>query len=230
MAGVIELISTTTLEAYNSVINLLPAYAQSFVNLFLLVLLVIIYSAFIWKFYRFIARKNILDLNLKKYNKTEHPIFTKIIAATLYLIEYIIVLPFVIFFWFVIFTIFLIVLTEGGTVHQIILTSATIILSIRMIAYHKGELARELSKFLPFTLLAVSILNPRFFSIERVIGHISEMPVFFNQIFTYLIFIIIIEIILRAFDFLFSIFNIGEEERIRAKSRRIERRKEAEEI
>jgi len=60
MAGVMAVL----MEAYNSALALLPMWAQNFVGLFLLVLLIVIYSVFIWKFYRFVSTKNIINLNL----------------------------------------------------------------------------------------------------------------------------------------------------------------------
>ena len=73
-------------------------------------------------------------------------------------------------------------------------------------------------------LLAVSVLNPDSFIkaqyIEKVINSLSQIPLFLNEIKSYLIFIIIIEIILVFFNFIFSLFKtkpdieeIGENEK-----------------
>ena len=204
------------LEVYNSFISILPTPFQIFINLFLLVLLIFIYSLFIWKFYKFIAEKNVFGLDLNKYNTAEHPFFTKIFAGGLYFVEYIIILPFLIFFWFAIFTFFLILLTEEGIkVGTILIISAVVIAAVRMAAYYNKSLAEELAKILPFTLLAISVLNPDFFSKEfvvRITSRISEIPSFLSEIIGYLAFIIVLEIILRFFEFLFSLFGIDEEE------------------
>lgn len=202
------------LEAYNSFITTLPLPFQSFISLFLLVLVIFIYSLFIWRFYKFISEKNIFGLDLNKYNTAEKPFLTKLIAGGLYLVEYIIILPFLIFFWFAIFTFFLILLTgEGIEVGTILVISAVVIASIRMASYYKKELAEEIAKILPFTLLAISVLNPNFFSkefITRITSRLSEIPSFFQDILIYLAFIIILEVILRFFEFLFSLFEIEE--------------------
>ncbi len=205
--------STGLLEMYNLFVSTMPSWAQNFISLFLLVLLIVLYSVFIWKFYRFIATKNILGLNLNKYNTTTHPFFTKLLAGTLYFIEYILILPFLIFFWFAIFTLFLIFLTEGLEINALLLISVGIIGAIRMITYipkYGESLAKDLAKLLPFTLLAISILNPGFFNIERIFRHFSELSGFFNEIIIYLVFIITLEIILRFFDFIFSLFGLEE--------------------
>lgn len=205
------------LEAYNSFLLLLPAWAQNFINLFLLVLLVVIYAVFVWKFYRFVAKKNIIGLNLRKYSRAEHPFFAKLIASGLYLIEYIIILPFLIFFWFAIFTLFLIFLTENLEIGTLLIISATIIAAIRMTSYYNEDLSKEIAKLLPFMLLAISLLSPNFFNFERIFSHFSELPNFFGNIAYYLLFIIILEVILRFFDFIFSLFGVGEEKPVEEK-------------
>jgi len=211
---VINSIGKNVLEGYGSFMSLLPTFAQNFINLFLIVLLIVLYAIFVWKFYRFIATKNILELDLRKYNRSSHPVFEKLTAGSLYFLEYIVILPFLIFFWFSIFTIFLILLTENITVSTLLIISATIISAIRMTSYYNEDLSKDLAKLVPFTLLAVSFLNPGFFSIERILNHFSELASLFGSIPDYLLFIIIIEIVLRFFDFIFSLFGLSDEQEV----------------
>ena len=199
---------TGLLEIYTLFISALPPFHQQAVNFFLIVILVVIYSIFIWKFYRFIAKKNIIELNLSQYSKSEHAFVSKLFATILYVIEYILILPFLIFFWFAIFTLFLIFLTEGLEISAIVIVSATIIAAIRMVSYYSNDLAKDIAKMLPFTLLAIAITKPNFFNIERVLSHLSELPTFFSAIAIYLIFIIALEIILRIFESFFELMGI----------------------
>ncbi|MCK5043683.1 hypothetical protein KAR52_01610 [Candidatus Pacearchaeota archaeon] len=213
MEEVVNNVGKGILEIYDSFLSMLPPRAQIFINLFLLIFLVVIYSIFVWKFYRFISKKNILGLNLNKYNKSQHPLITKLFAGLLYFLEYIIILPFLLFFWFSIFTIFLILLTTDLDIQTLLIISATVIAAIRITSYipkYGEKLSRELAKLLPFTLLAISLLNPGFFDISRIFAHFSLLPGFFEEIIYYLIFIIIFEIILRFFDFIFSLFELEE--------------------
>lgn len=211
MAEVFNNITLKLIELHKDFMNFLPGYMGDFFNLILLVLLIVLYSIFIWKFYRFIAKKNIFELNLNKYNTSEHPVITKLLAVSFYIIEYILVLPFIIFFWFSVFTLFLILLSESLEINSLLIISATIVAAIRMTSYYKEDLAKDLAKFIPFTFLAISILNPNFFDIERIINHFSQIPGFFSKIIIYLAFIILLEIILRFFDFIFSLFGLEEE-------------------
>lgn len=204
--------SSALLDSYQLVISSLPPLFQNFVNLFLIVLIIFIYSVFVWKFHRFIAHKNIFGLNLNKYNRSEEETTQKIIHGSFYFLEYMIILPFIILFWFGILTIFLISLTENLEIGAILVISATVVASIRMAAYYDEKLAREFAQLLPFTLLAVSLTNPEFFDVSRIITQFNQIFLSFSQISGYIIFVVVVEFILRFFDFTFSLFGIEEEE------------------
>jgi len=200
-------------NTYTIFISTLPVFIQQLINFFLIVLLIVIYAIFIWKFYRFMANKNIIDLNLNKFNRAKHPTTVKLMASIFYFIEYILILPFLIFFWFGVFTFFLILLTEGLTMDKILIISATIVAAIRMIAYYSNDLAKDLAKMLPLTLLAIAITKSGFFDLERILGHLNNLPAFFGQIIIYLIFIILLEIALRIFELFFNLLGIDNDDK-----------------
>ena len=104
-----------------------------------------------------VAKKNILELNLSKFNKSEHAVISKIIGGLIYFLEYLIILPFVVFLWFGVFTIFLILLTDTLEVNTILVIGVVIVAAIRMTAYYKENLSKELAKLIPLTLLVVAI-------------------------------------------------------------------------
>ena len=193
--------------AYNGFLSLLSPFFQTFFNLFFLALMIFLYATFVWKLHKFISTKNILNLDLNRYNTAEHPTNAKIVAGALYFLEYAIILPFLIFFWFSIFGISLTIFTdlEVGT---ILVISTVIVAAIRVTSYSNEVIAKEVAKLLPLTLLAISLLVPGFFEFERVLNNINQIPGFLSQIFYYLGFIMLLEIILRFFDFIFSMFGL----------------------
>ena len=197
--------------AYNGFLSLLSPFFQTFFNFFFLALLIFLYSTFIWKLHIFISKKNILSLDLNKYNTVEHPTVAKIVAGALYFLEYIIILPFLIFFWFSIFGVALTIFTylQIGT---ILVVSTVIVAAIRITAYSNEAIAKEVAKLLPLNLLAISLLVPGFFELERILNNLNQIPSFLSQILYYLGFIILLEIILRFFDFIFSMFGLEGEE------------------
>ena len=206
---------TELLSIYNGFISALPPTFGQFVNLLILVLVIILYSIFVWRFYKFISKKNPIGLDLDKYNTSENTLISRLTQGALYFLEYILILPFLIFVVFSVFTFFLIILAQTQETAQILIISAAIIAAIRMTSYYKEELSQELAKMLPFTLLAITVLNPNNFSntqyLEKIFTHISNLSGFFSQIIAYLIFIVLIEAILRFIDFMFSLFGLNYE-------------------
>jgi len=163
------------------------------------------------------GRKNIFNFDLNKYNTSENPVLAKIAASGFYLLEYILIIPFIIFFWFLIFTFFLIFfLEESIGVNTILMISAIAVAAIRMSSYiprYGEKLAKDLAKILPFTFLGISVVQPGIFANlgVRVGSRISELPMFFSGVVSYLLFKLLLEVILRFFEFVFTIAGIESE-------------------
>jgi len=175
-----------------------PEEYKIIVSLLFYTFFIVIYAVFIWKFYRFLASREILQLNLKQYNSTSYPGLEKILAIILYTIEYIVILPFLVLFWFTILSLFLLILSEAQSVEQILLVSAAIIASTRIASYIGEDLSKDLAKILPFTILALFILGHSFFNVQTLIDRFSQITTLFNNILIFVIFIFIIELILRG--------------------------------
>jgi hypothetical protein len=205
MAGGGNLSSQLT-AAYNQLFSTLPPSIQTFMNVILLVLLVVIFCIFIWKIYTIISKKNLLELNLKQYGKGAHPFW----GTLLYFVEYILIFPFFVILWFLAFTFFLIFLTKGLDVPTVLMVSTIIIIAIRATAYYREGLSRELAKLLPFTLLAVAMTEKGFFNFEEIFGRFSQVPSLFHNILGYIAIIVLIEVVLRIFDFIFSLFELED--------------------
>ena len=203
-------VGASIVSSYTNFITSLPAFWQYFINLLLITIVVVVYSILIWKFYRFIAKKDLIELNLKKYNRSTHPVLSKTIAGGFYIVEYLIVLPFLVCFWFAAFVIFLALLTKISDTSIVITISAVIIVAIRMTSYYKEDLSKDLAKMLPFTLLSVAILQGGV-SFQEGLTRIFQLPQFFSHIYYALFFIFIIEFILRLFETVFVASGIEEE-------------------
>jgi hypothetical protein len=186
-------------------LRVFPDDQQVLFSLIVYTVLILMYSVFIWKFYRFLASRDIIQLNLKQYNYSNHPILEKFAAVGLYALEYLIILPFLVFFWFAILSIFLLVLSESQDTLQILLISAAIIASTRVTSYISEDLSKDLAKILPFTILASFILGSTFFDLNIVLEKISQIPTLFDNIVTFVVFIFIIEFVFRI---LYSIYQL----------------------
>jgi len=204
-------ISSYITEVYDKIFTELPSWAQNFINMFLLVIVITLFCMFVWKIYNITSKKNIFDLNLGQYNRASHPFLEKFLSGVFYILEYIVIFPIFVFFWFSVFTLFLMFLTKGLEMHTIIMISATIVMAIRATAYYKEALSKDLAKLLPFTLLGVAITQKGFFNFEEIFTRFSQIPMFLGDIWSYLAIIVVLEIILRVFDSVFSFFGINDE-------------------
>ncbi len=200
------------LDGYNNLQSAIPSQYSPIVSLLVFSILIAIYSIFTWKFYRYLSKKNLIELNLAKYNTSNHPIFSKLFGVILYFLQYIIILPFLIFFWFAVLALIILILSEELGINQVIIVSAAIVAAIRILAYYEEDLSKDLAKMFPFTVLAIFILSPGFFSLERVITNLAQVPALVTNIFYFLVFIIILEIILRILDLIATPFRSEEEE------------------
>ena len=204
-----EEVALGLVEAYKSIVSAAPVQFQNFISLFFIVVLMVIYSVFVWKLDRLIGTKNIFSLNLNQYNTSKH----KFLTATLYFLEYIIILPIIILFSFAVFSIFLILVIQLD-LSAILFISAAVVATVRVATYipkYGEHLAREIAKLLPFTLLAIALLAPGFFDIERILGNINRLGEFFSLALSYLLFIVILEILLRFFEFLLDLIGLKSE-------------------
>ena len=82
---------------------------------------------------------------------------------------------------------------------------------MRVSSYVSETLSKDLAKMVPFTLLAIAITRPGFFSISSLIERMSEIPNLFSNVPYYLIFIVMIELTARVIDFVRN-FNYQEGE------------------
>ena len=199
------------IEGYAEITGALSSEYNVLINVFIFTLLISFYSIFTWKFYRFLSKKDLIELNLSQYNRTLHPILNKFFAVILYIIEYIVILPFIIFFWFAILALLILILSNELAISQVILAAAAIVASIRILAYYEEDLSRELAKIFPFTALVIFILSPGFFSTERIITNLSEVPHLLGNIIYFLVFIVAIELVLRVIDLFMKLSKNKEE-------------------
>ena len=132
--------------SYNELISMLPANFKIFPPLFFIAIIIAFYAIFIWLFYRFLARKDVLKLNLEKYNEYKHSGILKFFRTLLYIVQFVIIAPIAIFLWFAILCIFLIVLANNLEVGTVILICAALISAIRITAYFKEDLSKDLAK------------------------------------------------------------------------------------
>jgi len=184
---------------YDSYLSSLFFDSSLAANVLLLSAALAIGSLFIWKFYKSTSRRNLIKLNLYKYNTSEHPLANKLFAMLFYLIEYIVIMPLLIILWFAGLSIVLMLIATERSPNEILMISAAMIGAIRILAYIKGEIAKDLAKLFPFIALSFFLLEGVSDFRSVFISKVSEIPSLFSNILSFILVVVVIEIILRVF-------------------------------
>jgi hypothetical protein len=161
------------------------------------------FSIFIWYFYRFISRRELIPRFHKK--RTENVSKTKFL---LYVILNITSFPIVVFVWFSLYSILIFLLSEDLPFELIMFVSMSLIGTIRITSYFKEELARDVGKTIPFSMLGMFLTagtlfaDPNFLSTERITEALIEFQNRIPGIIDAIIVISVIEGGLRGSFFL----------------------------
>ena len=177
----------------------------------LFVFLLSLVSLFVYKFYKSTSKKNIIELNLKKYNYSSHPVSSKIFATLLYLLEYAIIMPFLLMLWFAGLAIVLLLIAPERGADEIVFISAALVATIRVLAYFKGEISKDLAKLFPFIALSLFLLSPQVFDLGNTIAQLSAIPSVLNNLFSFILVIFLLEIFLRVIYAIFQFWKSEEE-------------------
>jgi len=148
---------------------------------------ILIYSVFIFHFYRFVGRKEIFTVNGDGF-----------VAGLVKVVKFIFLYPAFLLFWIVVLSGLLSLLAQSRPIESIILLSAAIVAAIRITAFYNEQLSLDLAKMLPFTLLGVFLVDGNFISFSDL-GRLLDFGVF-QTLFYYYVIIIVIELILRFFN------------------------------
>lgn len=178
-------------------LNLAEAYAV-LIPLITFIAGIVIYSIFIFNFYRFLSRKNIFELNLEKHNTSKYSLIKKGMSSIIYFFKYILLFPIFTFIWFAVFTILLLLLAKNQPVENIMMVSISVVSSIRITAYYTEDLSRDLAKMLPFALLGIFLIDVSYFSISNSIKVFLEISSLWRTFVYYMLFVIILEYVLKV--------------------------------
>lgn len=191
------LLNSTIVRGFQYLNNLIPGHYQKFFVLFFVVIIVSLYAIFVWKFYKFLAKRDLLELNLKQYNNANHPTINKVIALLLFIAEYLIILPIVTVFWFFVMALLLFFLAKDLPAGNILLISGSIIGAIRLTSYYSEDLSNDLAKLFPFVILSIALVTPGFFNISDTFSKFGDIGGLITNVAGYLLILIVFEFVLR---------------------------------
>jgi len=176
-----------------------------------------VYAFFIFKFYKFLAKRDIFSLTFSYYDDSSLAWLKNFMKAIFYVVKYILIFPVIIFIWFAFLSLLLMYLSKAQDIQAVLLSSMALVAVVRIAAYYSEELSKDLAKMLPFALLGIFIIDASFFSLEQSSKLIFQIPTVWKTILYYLLFAIALEFVLRI---LYGIYTLLGGASTRSKMRR----------
>ncbi|CAD6523632.1 conserved membrane hypothetical protein [metagenome] len=177
----------------------------------------VLYGIFVYHFYRFLSKRDMFSFNLeKRLSSKKFSSDGEASSSALRVIAFIamnfFIFPFVAFLWFLGYSSIMFLLVHQLPTATIFLVSSALIIAVRISAYYREDLSRDLAKLLPFALLGIFLFNPEFYSLAQIVDRLKEIPTFIYQITAFIVVSMSVEIVLSILYLIkIKFFNKKEE-------------------
>ena len=163
----------------------------------LFVVSIVLYGVFVFHFYRFLARKDIFQLDLNKHNESGHPVLRKTVSVIFYLTKSLVIFPLFVVFWFGVLAGLMLLMGRGQSIDGIMLGAMGVVATIRVCAYYKTALATDIAKILPFALLGIMLIDSSLVKIPESAETIEAASSRIETVTYYLVAVVVLEFMLR---------------------------------
>ena len=167
-----------------------------------------IYSVFVFIFYRALAKRDLITLNLNQYSDSLSGRLKGYSRTMIFVLQYIVVVPILITFWTLVLAIILTLLSPDADHSRNALIATSVVGAVRILSYWTEDLSRDVAKMLPFGVLGVFLVGDaqvQISEIEELFNGLNEIATsFISSLFL----ITILEIILRCSASMISIIAL----------------------
>ncbi len=167
-----------------------------------------IYSVFVFIFYRALAKRDLITLNLNQYSDSLSGRLKGYSRTMIFVLQYIVVVPILITFWTLVLAIILTLLSPDADHSRNALIATSVVGAVRILSYWTEDLSRDVAKMLPFGVLGVFLVGDaqvQISEIEELFNGLNEIATsFVSSLFL----ITILEITLRCSAALISIIAL----------------------
>ena len=175
----------------------------AWVELLPYVLGIVVYLVFIFEFYRFVARRDVFELRLRRYARGRLgrgiTAVENALRVVLYLLEHVVVYPILITAWYLVFVVLLAFLARRLGIETLLLVAMAVVAAVRVTAYYSEDLSRDLAKMLPLALLGVVILEgASSVVVDESLGLVASIGVHWRQVLAYVLLLVPLELVLRV--------------------------------
>jgi len=155
------------------------------------------YALFAFRFHRFVAARDMFELDLSRYEESRFRPVRAFLHLVMYVAKYIVLFPFLAFFWFAVLTLILTFLSKEKPFADVLLMALVTVGTIRVTSYVSEDLSADLAKILPFSVLAIFIIDASVFDVRQSVEALEEVGDYSESILYYLAFLIALEFALR---------------------------------
>ena len=167
-----------------------------------------VYSVFVFIFYRALAKRDLITLNLNHYSDNLSGRVKKYARTMIFVLQYIVVVPVLITFWTLVLAIILTLLSPDADHSRNALIATSVVGAVRILSYWTEDLSRDVAKMLPFGVLGVFLVGDaqvQISEIEELFNGLNEIATsFVSSLFL----IAVLESILRSLSAMINIFSL----------------------
>ena len=163
----------------------------------IVVLSITVYGILVFHFYRFLARKDIIRLDLQKHNQARWPFLRKTISTVFYIVKFLLLYPIFVFVWFAVMAGLLYLMSRNQSTDNVMLAAMGVVGAIRICSYYNGALATDISKILPFALLGIMLIDNSLINFTGSTEGVREAALHLETVLYYMVAAVVLEFVLR---------------------------------
>ena len=179
------------------VLELLVDFGRETYPTLMAIIAIAVYSGFVFMFYRILAKKDLLTLDLSKYADDFGGKVKKYLRSVLFVIQYIVVVPILIAFWTLVLAVILTLLSDSSDHARNALIATSVVGAVRILAYWTEDLSRDVAKMLPFAVLGVYLVSSTSVQWSEFKELLESLPELAKSFFSSLVLLAILETMLR---------------------------------
>ena len=177
------------------------------------------YSGFVFMFYRLLAKRDLLTLDLKRYEDSMTGRIRVFFRSLLFVAQYVLLIPILIGFWTVVMATILTLLSDSSDHSRNAMIATSVVGAVRILAYWTEDLSRDVAKMLPFAVLGVFLVGSTSVNFSEFEAFYSNLPELADAYLNSLILLSILETVLRVGHVVKDLF--GGQRRVKKKLKKI---------
>ena len=166
------------------------------------------YSVFVFIFYRVLAKRDLITLNLENYSNNFGGKIKKYTRTIIFVMQYIVIVPILITFWTLVLAVILTLLSPDADHSRNALIATSVVGAVRILSYWTEDLSRDVAKMLPFGVLGVFLVGDaqvQVSEIEELLGSLKEIA---SSFVSSLFLIAVLESILRSISAVINVISL----------------------